>query len=561
MKIIVRSDTVVVVKIKETANIKVVISNTGGPGPAGPQGPPGANGTNGTNGAQGQKAGLQYIYDTSTVMSDPGPGNLRFDNANFTAVTQIAINEIDRLVINHNAYIHSFDDSTSAVKGFLIVEGASNTNPSSLIYQVVSLVDNGVWSLIDVIYVVGSAALSGNIVVNFARTGDKGDQGLSGPAGADGQDGADGAQGPTGATGPEGPQGPIGATGPAGSNGTNGTNGADGKTVLNGTTNPVAQGVDGDFYINTATSTIFGPKTGGVWGAGTSLVGPTGATGSNGNTILNGTINPTTEGVNGDFYLQTATGYIYGPKAAGAWPAGVPLYLYEYTTHARRSSFYHYFDDCMNTISAQGNGTLINTISGTGAQTAAQANTVNTRVGIVRTSTGVATTGRSAPGTGIAIRFANGTWYLEMDVNVTTLSAVAEEFAFVAGFMDSFAAANQTDAACFLYDRLGTSSGSTAATYWQTLTAQNGSRQYNQVHTQITVNAGQWYRLRIEVNAGATQVLFYIDNVLIATHTSQVPGSTRDLGFGWLLIKSAGTTARTVDIDYIEVLNIFTTPR
>lgn len=510
MKIIVRSDTVVVIKIKESANIKVIISNTGGPGPTGPQGPPGNNGTNGANGAQGQKAGLQYIYDTSIVMSDPGAGNLRFDNANFTAVTQIAINEIDRLVINHNLYIHSFDDSTSAVKGFLIIEGASNSNPSSLVYQLDALTDNGAWSLLDVTYIVGSAALSGNIVVNFARTGDKGDtgaqgaQGLTGPAGADGQDGTNGSDGATGSQGPQGDPGATGATGAAGS---------------------------------------------------------TGAAGIDGKTILSGTVNPTTEGVNGDFYLNTATGYIFGPKAAGAWPAGAPLYLYEQTTHARARNFYSYFDDMMNTWFAQGNGVLLNTLSGTGAQSAASANTVNTRVGIVRASTGIATTGRTGVTTGIAIRFGGGTWYMEMDVNVTTLSTLAEQFQFAIGFFDVATGINQADAACFIYDQGGVATSSTAATYWQTLTASNSSRQFNQAHTQVTVNAGQWYRLRVEVNAAATQVLFYVDGVLIATHTTNVPGSGRDTGFGWLLIKSLGTTARTVDIDYIDVLSIFTAAR
>ena len=38
--------------------------------------------------------------------------------------------------------------------------------------------------------------------------------------------------------------------------------GIDGKTVLNGTSNPTTQGVNGDFYINTSNYTIFGPKTG-----------------------------------------------------------------------------------------------------------------------------------------------------------------------------------------------------------------------------------------------------------------------------------------------------------
>ena len=57
-----------------------------------------------------------------------------------------------------------------------------------------------------------------------------------------------------------------------------GPSGAPGQTVLNGSGAPGAgKGRDGDFYIDTTTSTIYGPKTAGTWGGGTNLVGPAGA--------------------------------------------------------------------------------------------------------------------------------------------------------------------------------------------------------------------------------------------------------------------------------------------
>jgi lysophospholipase L1-like esterase len=77
-------------------------------------------------------------------------------------------------------------------------------------------------------------------------------------------------------SGPQGPQGTAGV---------NGTNGINGFSVLNGTTNPsnLSTGVNGDFYINTSNYSLFGPKTSGIWGTGTSLVGtglePGGTTG------------------------------------------------------------------------------------------------------------------------------------------------------------------------------------------------------------------------------------------------------------------------------------------
>ncbi|HAL80804.1 MAG TPA: hypothetical protein DCO83_00065 [Mucilaginibacter sp.] len=68
------------------------------------------------------------------------------------------------------------------------------------------------------------------------------------------------------ATGPQGPQGTAG---------TNGTNGTNGNTILFGTTNPSnsTTGADGNFYINTSSYYLFGPKTAGVWGTGTSITG------------------------------------------------------------------------------------------------------------------------------------------------------------------------------------------------------------------------------------------------------------------------------------------------
>jgi hypothetical protein len=83
--------------------------------------------------------------------------------------------------------------------------------------------------------------------------------------------------------------------GPAGANGTNG------KTILNGTTTPTSTiGNNGDFYLDTAIHTLYGPKADGAWPtAGTSLVGPqgpkgatgaTGATGAKGATGAHGAI-------------------------------------------------------------------------------------------------------------------------------------------------------------------------------------------------------------------------------------------------------------------------------
>ena len=55
------------------------------------------------------------------------------------------------------------------------------------------------------------------------------------------------------------------------------------STFMAGGTDPsTVIGDNGDFYLNTNTYSLFGPKTNGNWGAGKSLVGPQGATGAQG---------------------------------------------------------------------------------------------------------------------------------------------------------------------------------------------------------------------------------------------------------------------------------------
>lgn len=139
--------------------------------------------------------------------------------------------------------------------------------------------------------------------------------------------------------GPIGPAGPAGNTGTTGATGAVGATGADGTKIYSGTVVPAATlGANGDFYLNTATSMIYGPKTAAGWGTATSLVGATGSTGATGATgatgvagvagskILSGTGVPAASvGSNGDYYLDPTNYLFYGPKASGAWPVPINL--------------------------------------------------------------------------------------------------------------------------------------------------------------------------------------------------------------------------------------------
>ncbi|WP_159440724.1 collagen-like protein [Mucilaginibacter sp. OK098] len=145
--------------------------------------------------------------------------------------------------------------------------------------------------------------------------------------------GKDGAIGPQGNAGDKGPVGAVGPAGPAGANG------IAGSVIYSGNTAPAAdKGNAGDFYLNTATGLLYGPKTTAGWGTGFSLKGPAGttgatgatgaagATGTTGSTTLSGAGLPASSlGNNGDYYLDKTNYLLYGPKTASEW--GIPINL------------------------------------------------------------------------------------------------------------------------------------------------------------------------------------------------------------------------------------------
>lgn len=78
-----------------------------------------------------------------------------------------------------------------------------------------------------------------------------------------------------------------------------------------------ALGVDGDFYINTSASTLYGPKSGGAWGSPTSITGPTGATGATG---------PAGAAEQGA-YLSALGVAVSSASAAGSYTPGISFLL------------------------------------------------------------------------------------------------------------------------------------------------------------------------------------------------------------------------------------------
>jgi hypothetical protein len=193
-----------------------------------------------------------------------------------------------------------------------------------------------------------------------------------------------------------------------------------------------------------------------------------------------------------------------------------------------------------------------------GSNSATAVGSVAGHPGVAQHSTGASATGVSsvtAPGTAGILFDANGdTWTYDAVVRVTTLSTGTERFSYRAGFIDS-ATAESTDGCFFRY------SDNVNAGNWQGVCRSNTTESV--CDTAIAVTANAWDRLSIFVDPLNSTADFHVDSSSVnCSVTTNIPtGAGRGTSFGSMLLKSVGTTARTVDIDYLKVDGDLFAPR
>jgi len=124
---------------------------------------------------------IQWLFDSSTAMADPGTGDLRLNNATPASVTNIAVSALSSFTGNPNArtFIASWDDSTNTIRGTITIR-KSGSPATFAIYNVTgTLTDNTTWLQLVVTYVTGNGTFSNGDVLyaQFSRSGDKGTDG------------------------------------------------------------------------------------------------------------------------------------------------------------------------------------------------------------------------------------------------------------------------------------------------------------------------------------------------------------------------------------------------
>lgn len=130
--------------------------------------------------AAGTAMAIPYTFSTTTSDSDPGAGYLRLDNATQNTATTIRADLVGSDGSTWTGVIDTFDDSTSAIKGQIMLVNAADAT-KWIIYNVTSLASPSGYKNITVSNVSSSAASpfanGDSIILKFTRVGDKGDVG------------------------------------------------------------------------------------------------------------------------------------------------------------------------------------------------------------------------------------------------------------------------------------------------------------------------------------------------------------------------------------------------
>lgn len=204
--------------------------------------------------------------------------------------------------------------------------------------------------------------------------------------------------------------------------------------------------------------------------------------------------------------------------------------------------------------SASGTFGLISQNSGTAAQVVIVGDTG--RPGLVRIEKGTTATGRAAwslPNASNAVQFGvtDATFGWEAAIRIANASDGTDTYSLQCGFLDTVTAKTTGFGADLLYD-------TTVSPNWICETY-DGTVTSTVTATAVAINT--WIELRVEVESNTT-ARFYVDDVLVCTHTTDIPtGAAQATGFGVMMLGSVGIANRTVQIDYQIFRGVFPTPR
>lgn len=175
--------------------------------------------------------------------------------------------------------------------------------------------------------------------------------------------------------------------------------------------------------------------------------------------------------------------------------------------------------------------------------------------GILTCSTAAGATARAGliTNTATAIRLGTQETLVELRIRIPTLSDATNTFTVRGGLMSDIGG-DAPNGVFWRYTH-GTNSGN-----WQGVARTNNVETATNFST-APVTSG-WQRLTIVVNAAGTSAEFFINGTSVGTVASNIPtAASRETAVGFSIIKSVGTTARTLLLDYVHFRMLFPSGR
>lgn len=248
------------------------------------------------------------------------------------------------------------------------------------------------------------------------------------------------------------------------------------------------------------------------------------------------------------------SGYVLTSNGSGALPT------WKANIQSLRPTSTVFHDYSYSAVTSE--NTLISSQSGTGAGTTFGATTTTdgTRIGMATLSTGTTTTGvamSTLGGTSDPLYPGSGAVTMEAAIYIPNLSDGTDRYQYWFTIQNAPPAVAPPTASTdlahwFLYSD-NINSGN-----WQAISSTGAGN--STINSNVAVTAGSWIRLTMVINATNTSIEFFVNGTSIGTNTTFLPsGSGFSIRHG--ILKSAGTTARTIIADYLYRNKEFTTLR